>query len=207
MTLHGTRRLQERSVATRQALLDAALECVVDCGYSRTTTIETARRAGVSRGAQLHHFPTKAALLTAAVEHLLARRIAEFRTAFADTEPGTLDVGSAIDLLWSMFDGPTFVAWAELWVGARTDPELAEAVVDMDRRFSIASAGLYRELFPTEPPESHSVRPLGEDFAFALMEGLALVRMVPHSHSRPAVEYLDALKSIAQRMTPATRPL
>jgi AcrR family transcriptional regulator len=205
VTLHSGRRLQDRSVATRQALLDAALECLVDCGYSGTTTIETARRAGVSRGAQLHHFPTKAALLTAAVEHLLERRVAEFRRAFAGSEPGGFDVGSVIDLLWSMFEGPTFVAWTELWVGARTDPELAAAVVDMDRRFSVASAGLYCELFPAESRASDSARPFGQDFAFALMEGLALVRMVPHSHSRPAAEYLDALKSIARSATPATQ--
>jgi len=203
--MNGGRRLQVRSVTTRQRLLDAALECLVDRGYSGTTTIETARRAGVSRGAQLHHFPTKAALLTAAVEHVLARRIAEFRTAFTDGQPGSLDVGSAIDVLWSIFAGPTFVAWTELWVGARTDPELAAAVVEMDRRFSVASAALYRELFPAESGPSDT-RPFGQDFAFALMEGLALVRMVPHDHSRPPAEYLDALKSIARILTPTTRP-
>jgi len=205
MALHGGRRLQERSVATRRKLLDAALECLVDRGYSGTTTIETARRAGVSRGAQLHHFPTKAALLTAAVEHLLTRRIAEFRTAFADADAGASDVGTAIDVLWSMFEGPTFVAWTELWVGARTDPELVASVVEMDRRFSLASAALYRELFAVEAGVSAAGRPFDQDFAFALMEGLAMVRMVPHGHSRPAVEYLDALKWIARNLTPVAR--
>src|SRR5579885_518127 len=122
----GDRQPQERAVATRAALLDASLECLVERGYAATTTIETARRAGVSRGAQLHHFPTKAELLTAAVEHLLSRRLAEFRKAMANLEPGADRVDSAIDLLWSMFQGPTFVAWAELWMAARTDPELAE---------------------------------------------------------------------------------
>ena len=52
------RRVQERSLATKAALLDAAIESLVERGYAATTTIETARRAGVSRGAQLHHFPT-----------------------------------------------------------------------------------------------------------------------------------------------------
>ena len=111
------RRVQERSIATRAALLDAAIECLVDRGYAATTTIETARRAGVSRGAQLHHFPTKAELLATAVEHLFDRRRSEFLEAFAAIDPKADRLDAAMDLLWSMFEGPAFVAWTELWVG------------------------------------------------------------------------------------------
>jgi len=64
----------ERTASTRARLLDATLECLCDLGYARTTTPEIARRAGLSRGAQLHHFPTKAELVTGAIEHLFARR-------------------------------------------------------------------------------------------------------------------------------------
>src|SRR6478752_2443633 len=91
--------LQARSLATRAALLDAALESLADRGYAATTTIETARRAGVSRGAQLHHFPTKAELLGAAVEHLLERRIAEFRALVATVDPEADLLDVAMDLL------------------------------------------------------------------------------------------------------------
>src|SRR3954447_19983040 len=89
----GDRPAQARSIATRAALLDAALESLVDRGYAATTTIETARRAGVSRGAQLHHFRTRAELLTAAVEHLLERRMEQFRAALTrlDTHADLLD--------------------------------------------------------------------------------------------------------------------
>ncbi len=99
------RRVQERSIATRAALLDAAIECLVDRGYAATTTIETARRAGVSRGAQLHHFPTKAQLLATAVEHLFDRRRSEFLEAFAAIDPQADRLDAAMDLLWSMFAG------------------------------------------------------------------------------------------------------
>src|SRR5215216_4444765 len=104
------RRVQERSLATRAALLDAAIDCLVDRGYAATTTIETARRAGVSRGAQLHHFPTKAQLLATAVEHLFDRRRAEFLEAFAAIDPQADRLDAALDLLWSMFQGPVFIA-------------------------------------------------------------------------------------------------
>jgi AcrR family transcriptional regulator len=197
--LHAARPpVQSRSVATRAALLDAALESLVEVGYAATTTIETARRAGVSRGAQLHHFPTKAQLLSAAVRHLLERREVEFRAALATVDPAADRLDAAVDLLWSMFEGPAFVAWVELWIAARTDADLAAAVVAMDEEFTVASRAMFLELFPAEPGDdavSHdpALFDIGRDFAFALMEGVALQRLVPRGQ-RPAAEYVDVLK-------------
>jgi AcrR family transcriptional regulator len=177
------------------ALLDAAIDCLVERGYAATTTIETARRAGVSRGAQLHHFPTKAQLLATAVEHLFDRRRADFLEAFAalDPEPDRLD--AALDLLWSMFEGPAFVAWTELWVAARTDPELAATVVAVERRFTEQTRTTFAELFPVETGGGTLLDDIGRDFAFALMGGVALQRLFPHGE-RPASDYVDALKAI-----------
>jgi AcrR family transcriptional regulator len=189
--------VQARSIATRTALLDAALESLVEEGYAATTTIETARRAGVSRGAQLHHFPTKAELLTAAVQHLLERRLGEFQASLQaiDLERERLD--AACDLLWSMFQGPAFIAWVELWIAARTDPELAAAVIDMDVRFTDESRSLFLEMFPEEIDRDPMLYDIGRDFAFALMTGVALQRLVPRGQ-RPAAEYIDALKQFLQ---------
>src|SRR5512132_1726013 len=74
---------QERSRATQQRLLEATVECLVEHGWSGATTTVIAERAGVSRGAQLHHYPTRAALVLAAVEHLAERRAAEIRAEAA----------------------------------------------------------------------------------------------------------------------------
>jgi AcrR family transcriptional regulator len=191
----GDRQVQARSLATRAALLDAALESLVERGYAATTTIETARRAGVSRGAQLHHFPTRAQLLTAAVEHLLERRLAEFRDALATTDPETDRLDAAIDLAWSMFEGPVFAAWVELWIAARTDPELAATVTAMDRRFTVESRAMFLEMFPAETGADPMLFDMGRDFAFALMTGVALQRLVPRGQ-RPATDYLAVLKRV-----------
>ena len=187
--------VQERSLATRAALLDAAIDCLVERGYAATTTIETARRAGVSRGAQLHHFPTKAQLLATAVEHLFDRRRAEFADAFAAIDPRADRLDAALDLLWSMFQGPVFVAWTELWVAARTDPELAATVLAVERRFTEETRTMFGELFPVETSAGTLLDDIGRDFAFALMGGVALQRLFPHGE-RPASDYVDALKHI-----------
>ena len=169
-----TRRTQEeRSAATRARLLDATIACLSDLGYSRTTTTEIADRAGVSRGAQLHHFPTKAELVTTAVEHLFEKRTEEFRKAFATLPAGVDRMAAAIDLLWSMVSGPTFHAWLELVVAARTDPELRKTVSEIGKRFSENVDRTYRELFPGAGPASPFFE-LAPMFTFGLLQGLAL---------------------------------
>src|SRR3954466_10209016 len=84
----ATRRTQEeRSASTRALLLDATIDCLIEVGYSATTTTVIAERAGVSRGAQLHHYPTKAELVAAAVEHLADRLGEELREEITQLPP------------------------------------------------------------------------------------------------------------------------
>jgi len=185
--------VQARSIATRTALLDAALTTLVEDGYAATTTTEVAARAGVSRGAQLHHFPTKAELLTAAVEHLLERRVADFERALAAVDADADRLEAAVDLVWSQFQTPVFVAWVELWIAARTDPALAAAVIEMDVRFTEETRARFVAAFPPAEDDDPMLYDIGRDFAFAVMEGVALQRLVPRGQ-RPARDYLDALK-------------
>src|SRR5437763_16557793 len=96
----------ERTAATRGRLLDAALDVLAEQGYAATTTVEAAKRAGVSRGAPLHHFPTKPELLAAAVEHLYARRRPALRAAAAATPDGVDPIATAVDLPCSIVSGP-----------------------------------------------------------------------------------------------------
>jgi AcrR family transcriptional regulator len=124
----------ERTAGTQAKLLDAAIECLVEIGFAKTSTQEIARRAGVSRGAQLHHFPTKESLVIAAVEHLVDRRLDEILATDPDPERG-------VEVLSEAFSGPLFHAALELWVAARTDPALHEAMLPLERRVSEAIMG------------------------------------------------------------------
>jgi AcrR family transcriptional regulator len=178
MTAVARRRTQEeRSAATRTRLLDATLECLVELGYARTTTTEIAERGGVSRGAQLHHFPTKAELVAEAVAYLFDRRDEEFRAAFAKLPADADRGGAAVDILWSMVSGPTFHAWLEFAVAARTDPLLKPKVAALTTRFTENVRRTFRELFP-RPEGAAPYWDLAPTFTFALLEGLALDLMV-----------------------------
>ena len=128
-------RQQQRSRSTRHRVLEAAVDCLVERGWSGTTTTLVAERAGVSRGAQLHHYRTKSALLLAAVEHLAERRTAELRAEAAALPPDGDPVPGTVRLLATLFTGPLFAAAIELWVAARTDPTLKAALVPVETRF------------------------------------------------------------------------
>jgi AcrR family transcriptional regulator len=134
VTAPAETRQQQRSRSTQLRLLEAAVDCLVERGWSGTTTTLVADRAGVSRGAQLHHYPTKSALLIAAVEHLAERRGDDLRADAAELPDGDR-VEATIELLASLFTGRLFAAAIEVWVAARTDPALRDALVPVEARF------------------------------------------------------------------------
>lgn len=143
-----TRRTQEeRTAATRRALLDATVACLVEYGYHGTTTTRVVERAGVSRGAQVHHFPTKNDLVLAAVQHLAVKRATAFLESGLDRLRESDDwLGDALDLVWEVHQGPLFEASMELWVAARTDAELREHVASFERMVTESFIELGRHL-------------------------------------------------------------
>jgi AcrR family transcriptional regulator len=118
----------ERTAAMRTRLLDSTIECLVTFGYAGTTTPRVAQLAGVTRGAQIHHFGSKEDLVVAAIEHLAQQRatgaIHELGRVRSSPDP----VSMVLDFLWEAHQGPMFVATVELWVAARTDPVLARQI-------------------------------------------------------------------------------
>jgi AcrR family transcriptional regulator len=198
--LKPRRTQEERSAATRTRLLDATIECLFELGYAGTTTTVIAERAGVSRGAQLHHFPTKSELVTTAVEHILERRLREFREAFAKIPAGVDRDDAAIDILWSMVSGPTFYAWLELLVAARTDADLRAKMGEIGRRFFDNVELTYQELFPL-PEDASAFAKVAPHFTFALLEGLAL-DAISHPNDPHHVQVLEALKLLARLVRP-----
>jgi AcrR family transcriptional regulator len=167
----------ERTASTCERLLDATVETLVARGYRGTSTPEICRRAGVSRGAQLHHYPTKEALVAAAVEHVLTKRLAEVQDRLARAPAGVLDLEDAAAFLWSVYTGDTFYAWLELAVAARTDESLREIVAALDARFAARAERLCaRFLLPyvTDPRELRATTRL----ILAIFDGLAMHRVL-----------------------------
>jgi AcrR family transcriptional regulator len=176
-TPKAVRRSQaERSAATQARLLDATIECLVERGWAATSTTEVVRRAGVSRGAQVHHFPTKEDLVLAAVEHLLDRRIADFEATFHDLPPEQRSPATAMRLLYENCFRDTFEAWLELVVAARTDPALHARFVLLESRFVDHALETFQGLFADAAADDAFAR-IALRLAFSLLEGLAIGRL------------------------------
>jgi AcrR family transcriptional regulator len=114
----------ERSAAMRSKLLDATIESLFEVGYFQTSTVAVTERAGVSRGAMLHHFPSKADLIMAASQHIV-----ELRRDMHNDRLGKLTTEREkflylIDVLWEAFQTPSGIARIEIMVGARSDTEI-----------------------------------------------------------------------------------
>jgi AcrR family transcriptional regulator len=125
---------EERTRAMRARLLEATVELLVERGFSGTSTTLVSERAGVSRGAQLHHFPTKNDLVVAAVEHLTEKRGAELAEASRKLPSGPKRTRAVLKVLGDHFTSPVFTAALELWVAARTDEALLAAVAPLEQR-------------------------------------------------------------------------
>lgn len=140
---------EERSSETRARLLDATIESLVDVGYAHTTTTSVCERAGLSRGAQVHHFPKKQDLVVSAVAPLAWRRAEEIRRRAAELPPAASAeqrFRSLLALVRETLSGPLFLAALELWIASRTDAELRGALVGFERAAGRGLADLWRDI-------------------------------------------------------------
>lgn len=133
----GARRpLQQRSRITREKLMDAALECIAEFGYQAATMDQIVARAGTSRGAQVHHFPTKLDLVEAAMEHLLNKVVADVREHTDKIREDRERPEELFEYLWThYFSGQAFQVNLELVVAARTNARLKERTSAVSDRF------------------------------------------------------------------------
>jgi AcrR family transcriptional regulator len=149
MPVRAPRTQQQRRDETRRALLDAAVESLTELGFARTTTLEVQKRAGLSRGALLHHFPSKAELLAATIVHLGETRGHELEQVSPRLPRGRARIDAVLDLLWQSFTGPLFYVAMELRTAARTDAELRAALAVTERVLHDRIREQYTALFGT----------------------------------------------------------
>jgi AcrR family transcriptional regulator len=143
---------EERRNATRGVLLDATIATLVEQGYRGTTTLAVERRAGVSRGARIHHFPNKATLLADVADHLYEQLSDFYDEAFGGPyrrlESDLDRLRHGLRDLWAIYQRPHFTAVLELNMAARTDPELQERLLSVAQRHRQLALDAAKKHFP-----------------------------------------------------------
>ncbi len=182
----------QKSALTRTQITEAAIRCFVEYGYSQTTTTLIAEKAGLSRGAMLHHFPSKLAVVRAAVEHLHAKRLRAFRKAVNKPSVNGDHLRQSLEAYWAHVHHPMFVAFFELAVAARTDKELAAILRPAQEAFEREWYDAAVDVFPEWKGRGIKFD-IALDLVRYVLEGMA-ISFVTHKESdrdKRVLEYLD----------------
>jgi AcrR family transcriptional regulator len=139
----------ERSASTREKILTVTIDLLYEQGLRDTSTVDIANAAGVSRGALLHHYPTKEELLKEALRYLLHAEIDSIRAMALEIDDGRLDTDGLFEALWEKFSGRLFMVTLEYVTASRTDPAIRAALQPVAYEFN-ASLDEIWELFFTE---------------------------------------------------------
>jgi len=187
---------EERSTETRGRLLQAAIDCIVDLGAAATTTPEVAKRAGLSRGAQQYHFPTKAALMVEVAKYVTEGFYEDLHRAVAELPSGRERVARAIDVMWRAYTGRRGLAHIELWVAGRTARDLHDALYGVERAMAPDTRRLLRDLFVGDERPDERLDTFIDTTA-QFMRGLVLRSMLAGG-SRWIKRDLDGWKQLAE---------
>lgn len=162
---------QRKSAEMRNLVLETAIDCLVEEGYAGFSVQSIAKRAGVSRGALLHHFPTKADLVSAVVEYTFQIRMQTFLAEFRARGNDRVDTAAA--MYWDSVQTREFAAYLELVVAARTDEELRGLLLPESRRYDVLWSEEMAKAFPQWDGNARMLQ-LSGDFVAVAHLGLLL---------------------------------
>jgi AcrR family transcriptional regulator len=177
---------QRKSAQTRVGILDAAIDCLASHGYARTTTQLIAETAEISRGAMLHHYPTKGALIEAIIAYCFYKRMQMLGDGVKNiSEMQRIQEFAGLEILWRSFFTREHRAYLELNIASRTDPEVREFFVPQARRFMQVWRDQGVKAFPEWAGDPVRLA-RASDLVEAVLEGLALNRETWDSPERIA---------------------
>lgn len=139
----------ERSALTRTRLIQATIDALFEQGYAAATTIEVAKRAKASRGAMLHHFPTRVDLLLAAAEHIISEQRRYRVDKLAAIENDWARFAAETEVAWEVQRQPATIALLEIMLGSRSDNELRKRLAPFLREMTQMRADSAAQLAKT----------------------------------------------------------
>lgn len=193
-----TQRHTGRGAATRSRIVHAAIDCVIEDGYGGLTTTNVCERAGVSRGAYLHHLPTRRELVASVIEELASRLGRGLRGNETRLAAGTPGPDQVVDAIWEGFGSPDAVALLEVWIAARTDPDVNRLMEPMARRIETEVMRHCEHLFGPDNV-AHPNYPVVRGITLTLLRGMLMERALVHFQEldQTQAELREAWKELA----------
>jgi AcrR family transcriptional regulator len=185
-----------KSDTTRVAVLEAAIRCYIKIGYANTTVTRIAEEAELSRGAMMYHFDDVQSIILASVDYLTQQRLEEYKALIlvAEQEAGGQITEKSLELtinaLWKFFHSSNHVAYQELIIAARTDPEIAKGMLPAQKDFDNRIAQHIRSHFPAWK-EIEEVRETITELYFYTLQGASFFNMT--TSRKPKIKRLFSL--------------
>lgn len=174
-----------KSAQTRLALLDATIVCLAKIGYTQTSTQLVAQTAKVSRGAMLHHYPTKLDLISATIDHIEIKRLRQFhREVKKLTERQRIEQGYGLEIYWRILNTKESDAFLELSVASRTDRTLQGIFDKKVARYDELRLDVLPSVFPEWEGTSREDLQLARDMITATLTGLRVNHRIMKKRSR-----------------------
>jgi len=188
----------EKSSMTRSAILEATIQCLLELGYANTTTALIANYAGVSRGAMMHHFPSRISVMRAVIDYLHVLRLQEYRDLMSDIDDPQSQltdkaIRESVEAAWRYVNLPSFMAYQEMLAASRTDAELRQIIEPVEKDFEKQFLNTVKAVFPHW---QNLARLEGaHDMVQFLMKGMALSHMSVRKNARAkrVMTYLTAI--------------
>ena len=188
----------EKSAMTRSAILEATIQCLLELGYANTTTALIANYAGVSRGAMMHHFPSRISVMRAVIDYLHVLRLQEYRDLMSDIDDPQSKltdkaIRESVEAAWRYVNLPSFMAYQEMLAASRTDAELRQIIEPVEKDFEKQFLNTVKAVFPHW---QNLARLEGaHDMVQFLMKGMALSHMSVRKNARAkrVMTYLTAI--------------
>ena len=190
----------KKSSLTRDRIIIAALECIIEFGYESTTMAKITKMAKVSQGSMQYHFPAKLDAIKAAINYLFAKRLTDHQHDLEDVPDNVDKMAHAIEVYWRHLNEGHYVAYQDLVIAARTHPERAVVLKPAYQRFVKA----WRRDALNLIPEWNGKREQFElicDLGQYQMEGLAYGRLNGQLSDKKTRRVLNFTKDLLSKMT------
>jgi AcrR family transcriptional regulator len=190
----------QKSSLTRDRIVIATLECIIEFGYESTTMAKIANAAKVSQGSMQYHFPAKLDAIKAAINYLFAKRLTDHQQDLENAPDSVDKMAHAIEVYWHHLNEGHYVAYQDLVIAARTHPELAKVLKPAYQRFVKAWRRDAQSLIPEWAISAEKFE-LICDIGQYQMEGLAYGRLNGQLNERQTRKVLDFTKALLSKMT------
>lgn len=187
----GRKTQPERTAATRQKLIEATIDCLVENGYAATSTSVIIERAGVSRGSLFYNFPTKADLMLAVLDHVYEQDTRLYDESLKGITDDRQYALALTKLSWQAFSGAGGIATMRIALEGSNDPELKDRLPASLMRVSARSQARQNARAPTGPNRAR-LRTAASRVHVAALRGLTM-QLITGSKPEELQDELDLL--------------